>query len=124
MQQPVGVVFVEDDIVGIVGIGVNPDGIFPTLEHAAEDCCQRTRSQLCVGYGKHVGLQTAVCHIPVEVFGTPLRIEPFLVQVFWCWWHRDIGVGRHSFLKMLPHIQYDTLMVPPVNIMFLRLFQI
>ena len=117
-------VSVENDFIGIIGIGVNPDGVFPTLEHAAEDCCQRTWSQLRVGNGKHVGFQTTVCHIPVEVFGTPLRIEPFLIQVFWCWRHRDIGMGLNAFLKMLPHIQYDTLMVPPVNIMFLCLFQI
>ena len=37
VEQPVGMVLVEADIVGIVGIGMNPNGILTTLEHTAED---------------------------------------------------------------------------------------
>ena len=33
-------------------------------------------------------------------------------------------MGRDTFLKMLPHIQYNTLVVPPVNIPLLGFFQI
>ena len=37
VEQPVGMVLVKADIVGIVGIGMYPDGILTTFEHTAED---------------------------------------------------------------------------------------
>ena len=37
VQQVVGVVWVEGDIVRVVGVGVNPDGVLAALEDAAED---------------------------------------------------------------------------------------
>ena len=57
VKQPVGMVLVEADIVGIVGIGMNPDGILTTLEHTAEDGGEGTGSQLGVGHGQHVGFE-------------------------------------------------------------------
>ena len=55
VKQPVGMVLVEADIVGIVGIGMNPNGILTTLEHTAEDGSEGTRSQLGISHGQHVG---------------------------------------------------------------------
>ena len=37
MQQVVWVIRVELDVVGIVGVGVNPDGILTTLEYATQN---------------------------------------------------------------------------------------
>ena len=37
MQQPVGMLRVEDNVIAVVGIGVNPNGIFAALEHTTED---------------------------------------------------------------------------------------
>ena len=57
MEQPVGMVLVEMDIVGVVGIGMNPDGILTALEHSAEDGSEGTGTQLRIGHGQHVGHQ-------------------------------------------------------------------
>ena len=57
VEQPVGMVLVEVDVVGIVGIGMNPNGILTTLEHTAEDGGEGTGSQLRIGHGQHVGFE-------------------------------------------------------------------
>ena len=44
MQQIVRMLRIEDDVIGVVGIGMNPDGIFAPFEHTAKDSCQRTWS--------------------------------------------------------------------------------
>jgi hypothetical protein len=36
VEQPVGTLRVEDNVVLEVGVGVNPDGVLATLEHAAK----------------------------------------------------------------------------------------
>ena len=37
MEQPVGMVAVELDVVGIVGVGMNPDGILAALKDTAQN---------------------------------------------------------------------------------------
>ena len=51
VEQPVGMVFIETDVVGIVGIGMNPDGILTALEYSAKDGGKRTGTQLGIGHG-------------------------------------------------------------------------
>ena len=41
VQQVVRMLRIEVDVVGIVGVGVNPDGVLAALEHATEDGGQR-----------------------------------------------------------------------------------
>ena len=124
MQQPVRMVGVEDNIVRIIGIRMNPDSILTTFEHASQDGCQRAWAQLCICHRQHVGHQRRVCHIPVEILRTPLGVEPPLVQVAIGLGRRNVSMGLDTFLKVFPHIEHDALVVPPVNIMFLRLFEI
>ena len=124
MQQVVRMLRIEHDIISIVRIRMNPYGILASFEHATEDGCQRTRSQLGIRHRQHIGHQRRVCHIPIQVFCSPLRVKPPLVQVTIGRGSRDVGMGLYTLLKMLPHIQNDTLMVPPVDIVFLCLFKI
>ncbi len=37
VQQPIGMIAVELDVIGIVGVRMNPDGIFAAFEDTAED---------------------------------------------------------------------------------------
>ena len=124
MQHVIRMLRIEHNIIGIVGIRMNPDGILAPFEHTAEDGCQRTRSQLGIRHRQHIGHQRRVCHIPIQVFCPPLRVKPPLVQVTIGLGGRNVGMRLYSFLKMLPHIQDDTLMVPPVDIVFFCLFKI
>ena len=57
VEQPVGMVLVEMDVVGVVGVGMYPDGILTALEDTAQDGSQGTRSQLGVSHRQHVGHQ-------------------------------------------------------------------
>ena len=63
-------------------------------------------------------------HVPVQVLGAPLRVEPPLVQVLVGLRLRHVGMRRDTILKVLPHIQHDTFVVPPVNVVFFSLFEI
>ena len=47
-----------------------------------------------------------------------------LIQVFCRGGCRDIRMRFHTFLKVLPHVQYDSFMVPPIKISFLAFFPI
>ena len=44
VQQVVGMIGLEHDVVGVVRIGVNPYRVFPSLEHATQYGSKRTRS--------------------------------------------------------------------------------
>ena len=116
------VVDVELYVIGVVGVRMYPDGILSALKHAAEDGCKRTGTELRVGNRQHVGFHRTVCHIPVEIFGTPFRVEPFLVERLRCRRHGHVGMGLDAFLEVFPHIEHDALMVPPVYIVFLGFF--
>ena len=124
VQQPVGMLWIEHDVVRIVRVGMNPDGILATFEHTAQDGSQRTGTQLCVSHRQHVSHQRRVGHIPVQVLCSPRRVEPTLVQVLVGLGLRNVRMGLHTLLKMLPHVQYDTFVVPPVDIMLFGLFEI
>ena len=124
VQQIMGMVGVKLNIIGIVGVGMNPYRVFAALKHAAQYGCQRPRAQLGVGHRQHVSLQATVRHIPVEVVGTPLRVKPFLVKTLRGWWHGHVGMRFYPGLKMLPHVDDDALVVPPVDISLFCFFKI
>ena len=63
-------------------------------------------------------------YIPVQIFRTPLRVEPPLVQVLVGLGFGDVGMGLHSLLKVLPHVEHDAFVVPPVDIMLFGLFEV
>ena len=115
---------VELDVVRIVRVGVNPDGILAPFEHTAQNGSQRARSQLGVGHGQHVSHQRRVGHIPVQVLSSPLRVEPTLVQVLVGLGCRNVRMRLHTLLEVLPHVQHDAFVVPPVDIMLFGLFEI
>ena len=57
MKQIVRMVRVELDVIRIVRVRVNPDGILAPFEHTTEDGSQRARTQLCISHRQHVGHQ-------------------------------------------------------------------
>ena len=57
VQQVVGVLRIESNVVRIVGVGMNPDSILAAFEDTAQNGCQRTRAQLGVSHRQHIGLQ-------------------------------------------------------------------
>ena len=124
MQQPIGMVGVKDDIIRIIGIGMNPNGILATFENTSKDCCQRAWSQLCICYRQHIGHQRGVRHIPIKIRCTPFWVEPALIQIAIGLGRRNISMGFDTFLKVFPHIEHNAFVVPPVDIVFLRLFEI
>ena len=124
VQQPVGMLRVERDVVGEVWVRVNPDGVLAALEHAAQYGSQRSRPQLRVSHGQDVGHQRRVGHIPVQIVGSPLRVEPPLVQVAAGRRCRHVGVGRDALLEVLPHVDYNTLVVPPVYVVAFGFFEV
>jgi hypothetical protein len=63
-----------------------------------------------------------MCHIPIEIFCAPFRVEPFLVQILWGVWSGDISMWGDSFLEVLPHVNDNAFMVPPVDISFFCFF--
>ena len=144
VQPVVGMFRIEPEIVCIVRIRMNPDGVVSRFKPGTQDGRHRTRAQLRVGHGKHIGFQARVPHIPIQIVCTPSGIEPFLLIAGW---HR--GAGNHAagsetgcsrlfhrsftavgtvrtdaHLKMFPHIQHDALMVPPIDVVLLGFFQI
>ena len=124
VQKIVRMIRIKLKIILEIRVGMNPDGIFATLEHRTENGSHRARTELSVCHRKNVGFQTAVCNVPVEIIGTPVGIEPLLVQVLWCRRHGHVGMRLHSLLKVLPHVQHYALVVPPVDIVLLCLFKI
>ena len=40
VQQPVRVLWIELDVVAVIGVGMYPDSVFATFEYAAQDSCQ------------------------------------------------------------------------------------
>ena len=124
MQLIVRMIGIKLDVVRIIRVWVNPDGILATFEHTAENGCQRTWPQLRIRHRQHIGHQRGVGHIPVQILCAPLRIEPTLVQVLIGLWRRDISMRRHTLLEVFPHIQDNTLVVPPVDVATLCLFKI
>ena len=124
VQQIVGVVGVELDVIRIVWVGMYPDGVFAPFEHTAEDGSQRAWPQLGIGHRQHVGHQRRVGHIPVQIFCPPFRVEPPLVQVAIGLGLRYVGMRCHSLLEMLPHVKHNALVIPPINVSLLGLFKI
>ena len=124
VQQPVGMLRIKLYVVGEVRVGVYPYRVFSALEHASEDSGERAGAQLCVCNRQHISLQTAVSHVPVEIFGTPFRVEPFLVEVLWGWRCRHIGMRLDAFLKVFPHVQNNALVVPPLYVSLFCFFKI
>ena len=124
MQQIVGMAGIERNLVSIVGIGVYPNGILASFKHTTKDGRQRARPQLRICHRKHIGHQRRVGHIPVEIVCPPFRIEPPLVQITIGLGGRNICMRLYTLLKVLPHIEDDSLVIPPVDIVFLGLFEI
>ena len=147
MQLEIGMVGIKAEIVGIIGVGMNPNRILSPFEHTAQDSGHRTRSQLRVGNRKHIGLEAGMTDIPIKEFGTPLGIKPSLIQVLCLRRSRQIETTRtiivggllrqhdrlfasirpvrsHSLLEMFPHIEHNAPMIPPIDVMSLGLSQI
>ena len=124
MELPCSIVLIEFEVIRIIRIRMDPYGILASLKPTSENGGKRTGTKLGVSYGQHVCLQRTVSHIPVEITGTPLGVEPFLVKAFRILRHGYVGMGLHSVLEVLPHVEHYPLVVPPVDIMFLCLFKI
>ena len=121
VQQPVGMLRIKLNVVGEVWVGVYPYSVFSALEHASQDSGE---AKLRVCNGQHVSLQTAVSHVPVEIFGAPFRVEPFLVEVLRGLRHRHIGMRLDAFLKVFPHVQHNAFVVPPLYVSLFCFFKI
>ena len=147
MQLEIGMVGIKAEIVGIIGVGMNPNRILSPFEHTAQDSGHRTRSQLRVGNREHIGLEAGMTDVPIEEFGTPLGIEPSLIQVLCLRRSRKIETTRtvivggllrqhdrllagirpvrsNPLLEVFPHIEHNAPMIPPIDVMSLGLSQI
>ena len=116
--------WIEPDIIGIMRIGMYPDGVFAALEHASEDGCQRAWAELRVGNGQYVSLQTGVSDVPIEVISAPFGVEPLLVEVVWRWRCWYVGMWLYALLKVFPHVKYYAVVVPPVAVVLFGFIEV
>ena len=122
MQNPVGMLRVEYNLIIKVRVGMYPDRIFTSFKNSAQDCSQRAGSQLSICNREHIRHQTTVSDIPIQIFRPPLRIKPLLRQVFCRGRRSNVRMRFHTFLKVFPHRENNSFMIPPVYITLLSLF--
>ena len=81
VYEVVRMVRVELQLVFEVWVRMYPDGVLAAFKACSEYGCHRARAELCVCHREHVGFQTGMSYVPVEVVSAPFWVEPSLMVV-------------------------------------------